>query len=144
MDQKILTLEAIRILKARYFRYIDRKQWGELRTLFTDDAYVDVTDDVGPTGIREGGDRFVNGVAKILEGTVTVHHGHMPELEITGPDTATGIWAMEDRVEWPDGRVTTGAGHYEEEYRLVAGAWRISRMRLTRIRVETTAAPIGP
>jgi len=134
-------LEAIRILKARYFRHIDRKEWAELRTLFTDDAYIDVTDDVGPTGIREGGDRFVNGVAKILEGTVTVHHGHMPELQITGSDTATGIWAMEDRVEWPDGRVTTGAGHYEEEYRLVEGGWRISRMRLARIRVETTTPP---
>lgn len=131
-------LEPLRILKARYFRHLDRKEWDEFRTLFTDDVHVDVTDDVGADhGIREGRDRFVDGVMRMLDGVVTVHHGHMPELHLTDADTATGIWAMEDRLDWPDGRVTTGAGHYEEEYRRVGGEWKISRMRLVRLRVET-------
>ena len=27
-------------------------------------------------------------------GVVTVHHGHMPEIDVTSPTTATGTWAM--------------------------------------------------
>lgn len=40
----------------------------------------------------------------------TVHHGHMPEIDITGPDTARGTWAMFDYVEWPphDGEMVLG------------------------------------
>jgi hypothetical protein len=26
----------------------------------------------------------------------SVHHGHLPEITLTGPDTATAIWAMSD------------------------------------------------
>ena len=30
----------------------------------------------------------------LLASAVTVHHGHMPEIALLGPDRATGIWAM--------------------------------------------------
>ena len=33
----------------------------------------------------------------------TVHHGHMPDIEITSPTTAKGIWAMEDKLRFADG-----------------------------------------
>ena len=36
--QRLLDLEQIRQLKARYCRFIDTKQWQLLRTLFTDGA----------------------------------------------------------------------------------------------------------
>ena len=55
------------------------------------------------TDVR-GRDAIVRGVQKALEGTRTVHHGHMPEIEITGPTTARGIWAMYDYVSWGDER----------------------------------------
>ena len=76
-----------------------------------------------------------------LAGAITTHHGHMPEIEITGPDTARGVWAMFDRVEWPsaaDGtRVgITGVGHYLDEYVREDGDWRIARSRLERLRVD--------
>jgi hypothetical protein len=64
----------------------------------------------------------------------------MPEIEITGDDTARGIWAMFDYVEWPeqDGRRVGlhGYGHYLEEYVREDGAWYIARSRLERLRVD--------
>ena len=36
--QRLLDLEQIRELKARYCRFIDTKQWQLLRSLFTDGA----------------------------------------------------------------------------------------------------------
>ena len=72
---------------------------------------------------------------------VTVHHGHMPEIEVTSPTTATGVWAMEDRLRWPDGSELLGFGHYHEAYEKVDGSWRIKSSTLTRLRMDFTAAP---
>ena len=60
----------------------------------------------------------------------------MPEIELTSPTTATGTWAMEDWLRWPDGRELHGAGHYHEEYEKVDGRWRITKMTLTRLRTD--------
>ena len=94
--------------------------------------------------VVEGRDAIVASVSGALEGTRTVHHGHMPEIEITGPDTATGTWAMADYVEWPSGAAgervgIQGYGHYVEEYVRHDGEWRIARSRLDRLRVD----PLG-
>ncbi len=46
-------------------------------------------------------------IRQFVEGSVgpvvTVHHGHMPEIEITSPTTASGIWAMQDFLKMPEG-----------------------------------------
>jgi hypothetical protein len=64
----------------------------------------------------------------------------MPEIVFVGPDTARAIWAMYDFVEQPavsDGQHgIVGYGHYEEEYQRVDGEWKISFLRLTRLRVD--------
>lgn len=36
----LLDLEAIKVLKARYFRAMDTKQWDELRSCFTQDLVL--------------------------------------------------------------------------------------------------------
>jgi hypothetical protein len=72
-------------------------------------------------------------VSGILEESVTVHHGHMPEIELTSDTAATGIWAMFDWVDMPQ-LVLRGYGHYEETYRVEDGCWRIAHSRLTRLR----------
>ena len=68
-----------------------------------------------------------------------MHHGHMQEIEVVDAFSATAITAMFDRLEFVDGRVQTGYGHYEEEYVLDDGAWRIARMKLRRLRVVAGA-----
>jgi hypothetical protein len=131
---------AIQILKAQYFRAIDTKDWDLLTSVLAEDVLIDVTDDVEGGEPYRGRDVFVGGCAKVLRGSVTVHHGHMPELSVEG-DTATGIWAMEDYVDWGTGedgrrRAFRGYGHYHERYGRADEGWRITEMALRRIRID--------
>lgn len=131
-------INAIHILKARYFRYMDTKQWDLWRQLFTDDMvfYHDDSTSSGATAPRtRGADRFVEHVSSLLATAVTVHHGHMPEITITGDRTATGIWTMSDVISDPERSwAFRGYGHYHERYeRGPDDEWRIRELRLTRL-----------
>src|SRR5690606_35420468 len=79
-------------------------------------------------------------IAEALAGAVSIHHGHMPEIEILSADQAAGIWAMEDRIFWPSNNPTVmgleslhGYGHYHEKYRRVDGRWLIQSLKVTRL-----------
>ncbi|MEW6273209.1 MAG: nuclear transport factor 2 family protein [Thermodesulfobacteriota bacterium] len=131
-----IELEAIRQLKARYFRFLDQKRWREFGELFTEDGRLDSSDDA-PHAVAAGREAIVALVSGAVGQAVTVHHGHMPEIEITGPGRARGIWAMEDHLELPGdppALVVHGRGHYFEEYEKGPdGAWRIKSLRLVRL-----------
>lgn len=79
-------IEAIKRLKARYFRTMDTKDWAGMRAVFADDAVVDTSSSGG--GVVEGADAFMAFLSETLRGVVTVHHGHMPEIELTSDTTA--------------------------------------------------------
>jgi uncharacterized protein (TIGR02246 family) len=128
-------VEAIRQLKARYFRLMDTKQWDAWADVFTEDATV--TASPNPDETFRGRADIVRKVSAALREATTVHHGHMPEIALTGPATATGIWAMYDFVDMPQ-LVLHGWGHYHEEYVKQDGQWRIRRLRLTRLRLDIT------
>jgi len=134
-------VEAIRQLKARYFRTMDTKDWSGMRAVFTDDVVMDTSSSGG--GVIAGADEFLAFLEPTLRDVVTVHHGHMPEIEITSPTTATGIWAMEDMLRWPDGTEMHGYCHYHETYEKVDGEWRIKTSTLTRLRTDFRAADAG-
>lgn len=137
--------EDIRALKARYFRAIDTQDWALLRSLFADEAVTDFRDSVSPrdeTLLIRGADGFVASVSSALAGARSAHHGHNPEITLTGPDAAEGIWAMDDYI-WagPDCalpfRALHGFGHYHDCYVRQDGRWLIAETRLSRIRVDT-------
>jgi uncharacterized protein (TIGR02246 family) len=127
-------IEAIKQLKARYFRTMDTKDWEGMRQVFADDVVVDTTGSGGD--VHSGADEFMAYLREALDGAVTVHHGHMPEIELTSATTATGIWAMEDKNTWPNGMKLNGFGHYHETYEKAGGEWRIKTTRLTRLRLD--------
>jgi hypothetical protein len=139
--QELRDIEEIKQLKARYFFLMDTKRWDEWRQCFTDDARFAGTlqdPDAGP-------DAFVDGVRALLDDVLSVHQGHMPAIELTGPDTARGVWAMYDWLEFKPGHPMydealphrVGYGHYEEEYRKEDNdGWKICFMRLARLRVD--------
>jgi uncharacterized protein (TIGR02246 family) len=129
-------LEAIKQLKARYFRTMDTKDWEGMREVFADDVVMDTTASGG--GVISGADEFMTFLRKTLQDVVTVHHGHTPEIEITSSTTARGIWAMQDLLKWPNGVELRGYGHYHETYALTGGAWRIQTSRLTRLLMDFT------
>jgi hypothetical protein len=132
---QLIDLEAIKQLKARYFRYMDTKQWDKWRLLFADDCRFEAS------RIWHDPDEWVRDLSASLQEMTTVHHGHMPEIRFTGADTARGIWAMVDHLEWdradrPETHGLLGYGHYEDEYRRIGGEWKISFLRLTRLRAD--------
>ena len=159
-DAQTRAIEEIKQLKARYFRCMDTKDWAGYLDVFTPDAVIDSTEaytPMDPNGnpIPVDGKlppapnpawrsddiaKFIDDLAVTLTGVVTTHHGHMPEIEITSPTTATGIWSMEDMLRWPKGspiREMHGYGHYRETYERTAAGWRIKTLKLTRLRVDT-------
>lgn len=120
--------EKIRIVKARYFRFLDTKDWPGLRALYADDAEFDARGT-----LHRGADTVVAFIRSRLGPDVTsVHQGYMPEITVTAAG-ASAIWAMEDTITRLDGTGFHGCGHYHDTYRLVDGAWLISRSRLTRL-----------
>jgi uncharacterized protein (TIGR02246 family) len=132
-------VEEIRQLKARYFRTMDTKDWAGMRAVFTDDVVVDTSESGG--GVISGADEFMAFLRETLAEVVTVHHGHMPEIEITSPTTATGVWAMEDMLRWPNGEELHGYGHYHDTYVKTGADWRIASTTLTRLRADFTSPP---
>ncbi len=138
--------QALIDLKARYFRFLDTKQWSSWRELFTDDMVFYNDEAPVPTStepMTSGGDEFVAMVSATLADAVTVHHGHMPEIHFVDDRNANGIWAMFDWVDssGSGGGSMQGFGHYHERYEKGDdGRWRIADLRLTRLRTDQTAA----
>nr|WP_254923004.1 nuclear transport factor 2 family protein [Rhodococcus sp. OK302] len=134
-------VEAIMQLKARYFRLMDTKDWDGLAAVFTEDVLIDMIESGG--AITRSVDEYMPFLRASIEDVTTVHHGHTPEIALTSPTTATGLWAMEDNLWWPDGGPIgnlRGYGHYHEEYRKTHNGWQIASMRLSRLRTDVTSA----
>ena len=139
----LLAIEQIKLLKARYFHCMDAKDWAGLRDVFTADLAADFRDSAQPRNealLIHGADAYMAMLAPALADLITVHHGHMPEISLTSPTTATGIWAMEDKLWAVAGgmpwRHLHGYGHYHETYRKEADGWRIASIRLTRLHLH--------
>jgi len=113
---------------------MDTKDWDGMRQVFTDDVVMDTTEAGG--GLVRGAEEFLTFLRETLDGTVTVHQGHMPEIELTSDTTAVGIWALNDIVIWPNGTRLDGYGHYHETYEKGADGWRIKSSKLTRLHAD--------
>jgi hypothetical protein len=115
---------------------MDTKDWAGMRRVFADDVTMDTTDSGG--GVITGADDFLAFLREAIGGAVTVHQCHTPEIELTSPTTASGIWAMEDMLRFPDGTELHGYGHYHETYEKRTGRWQIASSTLTRLRMDMT------
>ena len=129
--EQLVEIEQIKQLKARYFRLMDQKRWGEFAELFTADCEQEWrASPEAPAQAHRGRDAVVGFIRDSLEGIESTHHGHDPEISITGPATATGVWALFDHCTRGGEVVFSGAGWYEDEYVKRDGSWRIHRTRL--------------
>jgi len=149
MEQSPQAIEEIKQLKSRYFHGIDEKDWEMLRDTLTEDAVLDFSGEVelhvGHHGVEvaddpadwilEGGEPGTEKIAEIVSAIVSVHHGHDPQITIVGDDEARGIWSMYDCLDYGE-EVFHGYGYYEETYRRTDGGWRISNLKLIRLRTE--------
>jgi hypothetical protein len=141
--QQLSDFEDIRTLKHRYFRAIDTADISLLAGLFTDDIVVDY---------RGGNYRAqFTGRENMLEflanafhsGALAMHHGHMPEIRLTGDTSAEGIWYLEDILINLETRTHTfGSAIYRDIYRKVGDSWQIARTEYDR--VFEVALPLDP
>lgn len=123
----LLELEAIKRVKYKYLRCLDQKLWDDVADVFTEDAVAAYS---GGKYTYEGREAIVEFLVQNM-GAETMHSSHRchhPEIDLTGPDTAIGVWALEDVVVMTDWNLTVrGAAFYTDEYRKVDGDWKISR-----------------
>lgn len=142
--QRLIAIEDIRQLKARYWEGVDMKDPAILRSVFTDDAVIDLRADARfgdkPSDKTPSPDAFVTRCLKGLEPFDTAHHGHTMQVAFRSETEADGAWPMEDNLWARDPAVVgfahlQGYGIYYDSYRKSAEGWRISASTLKRFNV---------
>jgi hypothetical protein len=149
--ERLAAIEAIRNLKAKYWRGVDLIDGALVRSILHPDCVLDYrgccTDPV--TGadhmpqmniVMKGRDSWQTGNLEEPR-VVTVHQGHQVEIEVTGETTASAIWVFTDRFFIPPGGPftrLTGYGHYHETYEKLDGVWLLKTTRITRLWVEVS------
>lgn len=143
--QTLIEIEAVKQLKARYFRTLDNKDWDGFTAVWEPEMEHEmIAEQQKIAGKRED---FVGFVAQALTGVITVHHGQTPEVEIISPTTAKAIWPFVDRLKpgpdaYPGAPEMIGYGHYHETYvKSPDAGWRIKTQLVTRLRIDHPGTP---
>jgi hypothetical protein len=137
--QELLDREAIKEVKARYYRLMDERDWDGWRQLFTDDFRADL---LGGQYVIEGPDAFLQQTLAVLGEARSAHYGHMPEIAFDSPTEARAVWAAIDYLEWPSDPETgerngsISYGHERETYRKIDGEWKIASYDLRYLRQD--------
>lgn len=132
--QQLSDLEDIRTLKHRYFRAMDMADAAVLETLFTDDIDVDYRG--GDYRVRlQGKSNLLDFLANSFHAdAIAMHHGHMPDITLTGPDEAVGLWYLEDIfIDVARKSHTIGSAVYTDLYRRVDGVWKLAKTEYDRV-----------
>ena len=150
-SERLATIEAIRVLKSKYWRGVDMVDGELVRSILHPDCVLDCmgccTDPASGVDhmpqmniVMRGRDSWQTGNLEHPR-LITVHHGHQHEIEVTSPTTARGVWAFTDRFFMPAGSPfsrLTGYGHYHDTYEKLGDEWLLKTMRFTRLWVETS------
>jgi ketosteroid isomerase-like protein len=133
------SIEAIKQLKYRYFRFLDSKQWDELATCFTDDATAAYDDGKYAFTGREAILGFLHGALGSHD-IVSLHQGHHPEIVLAGDTRAEGRWSLSDYLIFRESNTRLrGAAYYRDEYVRSDGEWKISHTGYVRLFEEMWA-----
>ena len=150
--EEMIEIEQIRQLKYRYIRGIDTHDFDLLESCFTEDATVWYS---SGTFKHEGRATIIAFMKNLLVPSfISSHTVTQPEITLTGPVTAKGIWRLEDVVyvtkhqellvqsgfPLQGGGKIDSAAYYYDEYRKVGDEWKISRSGYIRIFEAITAA----
>ncbi len=140
LSARITTLEnteAIKKLKAKYFRCLDNKSWDELAECFAEDATTAYTD----------GQYRLKGKDQIMEflkaglGRFTFfgfHQAHHPEIEVLTEAIAKGVWSAHYYMIDTDNDKNLHCGaFYQDEFAKIEGKWKIQHIGYTQIFQES-------
>jgi hypothetical protein len=121
---RLVAIEEIKNLKARYCRFSDTRDDEAFEALFADDLVWTLMSADGKTALKQIHGRQEQHAwrASLRETRLagfSVHHCHTPEIEIIDEDHATGIWAMSDYLRQPaDGKNYLGETRKPEVLRI--------------------------
>jgi hypothetical protein len=144
---KLLAIEEIRRVEARYARFADAKDWGAVGSLFAENGTFAPQDGDGKTiMILTGPQAIAEGLgATTGEDVQPLHTLFTAEIDILDETQATNIQAMADLVfrgpkaapieGLPDFSEMRGWGHYHSTYEKQDGVWLITERIQTRTRM---------
>lgn len=124
----VADIEAIKQVKYRYLRALDTKHWDDFAATLAEDVTADYGKSMGSDHTFSDRDSLVEFMRTSLPGNlISEHRVNHPEITLTGADSATGIWYLQDRVIMPDfNLMLIGAAFYHDTYRRTADGWKIS------------------
>lgn len=132
--QQLSDLEEIKLVKHRYFRGIDTADMALLEPLFTEDVEVEYIGGDYRVALQGRDNMIVFLANSFHSGAQAMHHGHMPEITFTGPDSAEAIWQLEDIfIDHEKQEHTYGSAIYRDVMLREGGAWKISRTVYDRV-----------
>ncbi|MFM2370821.1 MAG: hypothetical protein RIS85_543 [Pseudomonadota bacterium] len=143
--QHLSDVEDIKVLKHRYFRGIDTADSALLADIFVEDIACTYNGGTYKVSLK--------GRAAMLEflansfhsGAAAMHIGIMPEVTITGDNTAKGVWYLQDVfIDLEKDAHTFGTAIYTDTYRREGGQWKIETTYYDRvIEVMTRFSTMG-
>ncbi|WP_081477033.1 nuclear transport factor 2 family protein [Sphingomonas sp. PAMC 26605] len=130
--EKLIEIEELRRLEARYAYYADHKKWSNLAGLFSVNGWFRPLDVEGNEIFKMvGREEIAFALASRNSGDVQpIHQLFTHEINILSPTSATAIWAMADFIfrgdsaiperdpaaKMPPFRTMRGWGHYHVTY----------------------------
>ena len=154
---KLIAIEEIKQLKARYFRTMDTRDFDAMAQVFARDIRFDCTDgsrhtpvggepigEIGP--ITEGRDAVMTWIRAAFANSTSVHHGHCHEVTIDSDTEAHGVIAMEDFIYELDRKTLIetlrAQGMTFEEFRKqVRDQWIEAQMRRKNVSQQAVISP---
>jgi ketosteroid isomerase-like protein len=135
-------IEAIKILRSRYFRSMDMGDYDTFRSLLAEDLVTDLKGSNYHFHF-DNRDDFVEAVANALNANSAAHHvAHHPEITLTSPTTAEGIWYLQDwALDVPSRTVCSGTAIIKDKYQKIDGQWKIVHYQYRRILELTSELP---
>ena len=125
---RLVAIEEIKQLKARYARVVDTKHWESLADVFTEDAVMRHPH----LGTLRGPDVIVGAISTSMGEAKYGHHLGMPEIELLADGRARAVWSVIVHTRRGDGAdewVDESRSEYHEDYRQAPdGRWRIASM----------------
>ena len=133
--QKLNDIEAIKQLKAKYFRCLDSKTWDELETTLSPNIVTSYSDGKLVFKSPKEVTGYLSETMPVEE--FSMHTGHTPEITIESETTATGRWYLEDILIFTDGKFkgtqVNGGAFYTDKYEKIDGQWYILETGYLRI-----------
>ena len=127
--RRLEDIEAIKQLKYRYWRHLDLKQWDELAQCFAPDATVCYSSGKYEFAGVDAIMRFLSESLGHERGSVTIHHGHHPEIELLSDTSARGTWALYNYMfNVKQNRGIRIGAYYDDAYVKLAGAWKFQHI----------------